>query len=178
MSADGPSRRPSNARSGKAWLFVLGVAALYLVVAVVDPGYARSSLHHFVEMGADLLPALILVFLFLWLFNLTTGVQKTAARLTGRDSGIRGWLLAIAAGVLSHGPIYPWYPLLRELRAKGARPALIASFLYARSIKLPWLPVMAHYFGLRYMATLTLLILLLSPLNGWLVERLMGQDRE
>jgi len=102
-------------------------------------------------------------------------LQEKAARLTGRDSGTRGWLLAMGMGVLSHGPIYPWYPLLRELMQKGTRPALVATFLYARSIKLPWLPVMAHYFGLGYTIVLTLLMLLFSPINGWLVEKLLKE---
>ncbi len=48
---------------------------------------------------------------------------------------------------------------------------LLATFLYARSIKLPWLPVMAHYFGVRYMVILTLAMLLFSPLQGRLTER-------
>lgn len=178
MSADGPPRRQGTSGPGKAWLFLLGVAALYLIIAIFNPGYVQSSPHHFVNLGAGLLPALTLVFVFLWLFSLMTGLQNATARLMGRDSGIKGWLLAITAGILSHGPIYPWYPLLRALRSRGVRPAWVASFLYARAIKLPWLPVMAHYFGLRYMVTLTLLILLLAPVNGWMVERLVGREDE
>ncbi|BAO44907.1 conserved hypothetical protein [Thiolapillus brandeum] len=130
----------------------------------------HSSFSRFLHMGKELLPVLGLVFFFLWLFNLMGSLQGKAAQLTGNNSGAKGWLLAMAMGVLSHGPIYPWYPLLHELQKKGTRPALLATFLYARSIKLPWLPVMAHYFGLSYMLTLTLLILLFSPLHGWLVE--------
>lgn len=155
------------------WLFLLGVVLLYLVLAPLHPGFVQASYQRFLHMGRELAPVLGLVFLFLWLFNLLGNLQEKAARLTGRDSGTRGWLLAMVMGVLSHGPIYPWYPLLRELMQKGARPALVATFLYARSIKLPWLPVMAHYFGLGYMLVLTLLMLAFSPVHGWLVERLL-----
>lgn len=65
------------------------------------------------------------------------------------------------------------YPLLQNLQQNGMRPALIAAFLYARSIKLPWLPLMAYYFGVTYMLTLTFYIAVFSIANGWLVEKLI-----
>ena len=167
--------RRRNGKSGHGgWWFLLGVLLLYLVIAWFDLEYARSSMEHFLKMGLDLLPVLILVFLFLWLFNLSSGMKERLVHLSGRDSGARGWLVAVTGGILSHGPIYPWYPLLKELKEHGVRPALIAAFLYARSIKLPWLPLMAHYFGIAYTVILTLYIALFSLLNGWLVERLVG----
>jgi hypothetical protein len=49
----------------------------------------------------------------------------------------------------------------------------IAAFLYTRSIKLPWLPLMAHYFGVTYMLTLTFYIAVFSIANDWLVENLI-----
>ncbi len=165
-----PSER-GHRSDGGSWWFLGAVALLYLLLAWLQPGLARKSFFHFLRLGRSLLPALGLVFLFLWLFNLFGNLQEKTARLTGRESGWRGWLLAMAAGVLSHGPIYPWYPLLGKLMRRGSRPALVATFLYARSIKLPWLPVMAHYFGFSYMVILTLAMLLLSPLQGWLTER-------
>ncbi len=167
-----PSEKPRSRKLPGGWLFLLGVVALYLVLIPFHTEFIQNSFQRFLHMGRDLLPVLGLVFFFLWLFNLLGNLQEKAARLTDRDSGLRGWLLAMTMGVLSHGPIYPWYPLLHGLMHKGTRPALIATFLYARSIKLPWLPVMAHYFGPSYMVILTLLMLLFSPLHGWLVERL------
>jgi uncharacterized membrane protein YraQ (UPF0718 family) len=170
------SERKGIRRVSGGWLFLLLTLALYIALLPFHPAFVQASLARFLKLGTDLLPILGLVFLFLWLFNLLGNLQQKAARLTSRDSGLRGWLLAVGLGVLSHGPIYPWYPLLRELMRKGARPALVAAFLYARSIKLPWLPVMAHYFGTEYMVVLTSLMLLLSPLHGWLVERLPGVE--
>ncbi len=54
------------------------------------------------------------------------------------------------------------------------RPALLATFLYARSIKLPWLPLMIHYFGLSYTVVFSFYIMLFSPLNGYLTEFLLA----
>lgn len=66
----------------------------------------------------------------------------------GSAASMRSWALAISAGVLSLGPVYPRYALLGELHTRGMHSALIAALLHARAIKLPWLPLMAHYFGL------------------------------
>ncbi|MEA2074619.1 MAG: hypothetical protein U9O85_02630 [Euryarchaeota archaeon] len=62
------------------------------------------------------------------------------AKYAGEGSGIKGWFLAISAGIISHGPIYIWYPLLKELRDRGMRSGLIAAFMYSRAIKIPLLP--------------------------------------
>jgi len=175
-NAPAQSRATSHRRGG--WWFLLGVILLYLLIALFDAGYATASLRHFLKMGYALLPALILVFLFLWLMNLGQGMNQRLARAADRDSGLRGWVIAVGGGILSHGPVYAWYPLLRELRKQGMRPALIAAFLYARSIKLPWLPVMAQYFGLGYMLILTFYMALFSVVNGWLVGRIMGSDHD
>ena len=55
----------------------------------------------------------------------------------------------MSAGVVSLGPMYLWYHMLGELKEKGVRTPLLAAFLYSRAVKIPMLPVMAHYFGLR-----------------------------
>jgi uncharacterized membrane protein YraQ (UPF0718 family) len=173
-----PANKQARGRKGRTgWWFLLGVVLLYLSIALFDVEYAHNSLQHFLKMGRDLLPVLILVFLFLWIFNLSSDMKERLIRLSGNDSGIKGWVVAVTGGILSHGPVYPWYPLLQELKAHGVRPALIAAFLYARSIKLPWLPLMAHYFGLSYMIILTLYMGLFSIANGWLLEKMTGSAR-
>ncbi len=157
----------------RGWFFLLAVACLYLLVYVLAHDYAVASFGHFMEMLRNIAPILVLVFVFLWMLELAKGAQGKLARLAGHGSGFKGWLLAIGGGILSHGPVYAWYPLLRNLQQNGMRPALIAAFLYARSIKLPWLPLMAHYFGVTYMLTLTFYITVFSIANGWLVEKLI-----
>ncbi len=168
-------KKPPTGRGG--WWFLAGVVLLYLLLALTTPDYARASFQHFVHMGLDLLPVLGLVFLFMWLLNLGQGTNDKLGRLAGRQSGLRGWLLAVVGGILSHGPVYAWYPLLRDLQQKGARPALLAAFLYARSIKLPWLPLMASYFGLAYTLIVCAYIVLFAMANGWLVEKLLDGQK-
>jgi uncharacterized membrane protein YraQ (UPF0718 family) len=91
-------------------------------------------------------------------------------------SGLGGWALTMLCGVLSAGPLYAWYPLLAELKAKGMSGALIATFLYSRALKLPLLPLMAHYFGLTYTIALSVCILVFSVLSGLLMKIFMDTE--
>lgn len=156
------------------WLFLAGMILAQGATALVEPDLARQALASFVAMLREVAPVLVLVFVLMFLAERFLTPARTRAWL-GRGSGLRGWLLAVAAGVISTGPVYTWYALLAELRDKGMRTALVAVLLYARAIKLPLLPLLAHYFGLRYMLVLSLLIAGFSILNGLVMERLLRQ---
>jgi len=158
------------------WLFLGLVLAAYGATVLIDPGLARAAFADFLAMFGKVLPVLVLVFVLMFLVELLLSPERVESWL-GRRSGLRGWLLALAAGVLSTGPVYTWYALLAELRAKGMRTALVAVVLYARAIKLPLLPLLAHYFSLRYMLVLSLLIAVFSVVNGVLMERLLRQPQ-
>ena len=95
---------------------------------------------------------------------------KTIAKYVGEESGIKGWLLSISAGILSHGPIYVWYPLLKDLRNHGMRIGLIAVFIYNRAIKIPLLPLMIYYFGLMFVVVLTIYMIIASVIQGKLID--------
>jgi uncharacterized membrane protein YraQ (UPF0718 family) len=156
------------------WLFLAGVILAQGATALVEPDLARQALASFLAMLGEVAPVLVLVFVLMFLAERFLTPARTRAWL-GRGSGLRGWLLAVAAGVISTGPVYTWYALLAELRDKGMRTALVAVVLYARAIKLPLLPLLAHYFGLRYMLVLSLLIAGFSIVNGLVMERLLRQ---
>lgn len=158
-------------RSLGGWVFFAVACAAYGATFIIAPGLARRSLALFLPMLAGLGPVLVLVFLLTWLFDLFLIGERMESWL-GPRAGIRGWVLAVAAGVGSTGPIYPWYGILAELHRKGMRTALVAVFLYARAIKLPLFPAMAHYFGLRYTVVLSLYIAGFSILSGIAMERL------
>lgn len=153
------------------WMF-LGLALLaYAVVALVAPDVAVQAWRAFVRMTGSVVPVLVLVFALVFLVERFLSPERTRTWL-GHDSGWRGWLLALAAGVVSTGPVYAWYSLLAGLRGKGMRDALVAVALYARAIKLPLLPLLAHYFGLAYMLVLSLWLAVFAMVVGALTERL------
>ncbi len=162
------SRDKTGKRGG--WWFLLAVIIGYGVLFLFEPGWVKGAIGHFLHLLATLAPILAVVMALLWLINLLVDPKRIRKNL-GHDSGLRGWVIAIVGGILSHGPVYAWYPLLIDLQRHGTRPALLATFLFARSIKLPWLPMLAYYFGAGYMLLFTLLLTLFSPLVGWLTER-------
>jgi hypothetical protein len=79
----------------------------------------------------------------------------------------------ILAGIISTGPIYAWYPFLSNLKEKGVNDGLIAVFLYNRSIKIQFFPLLLSYFSLSYVLTLTLLMIFFSVIQGLGVNALM-----
>lgn len=153
------------------WLFLLLVLAAYGVTGAVDAEMAGQALGFFAKVMQNVLPILVVVFFLLLAADLLFE-PKWIKRNLGREAGIKGWLLAAVGGVLATGPIYAWYALLQELRAKGMRTSLAAVFLYSRAVKLPLLPLMIHYFGTAYTLVLCVYLIVFSIINGVLMAKL------
>jgi uncharacterized membrane protein YraQ (UPF0718 family) len=164
-------------RIGGNWIFLIVVVVLYAVIALVSPGLIGRSLQGFLRILGRIAPALAIVYTVLFLMNLFVDTNLVM-KLLGRRGGVVGWFVVIAAGILSAGPIYLWYPLLSDLREKGMRHALVATFLYNRAVKIPLLPVMIHYFGVKLVVVLTVLMVLLSVVDGMVVERIVATGEE
>lgn len=155
----------------KGWMFLALVLITYGIAGVFNPEAALRSLTFFTGVITKLLPVLGLVFSLLLVANLLLE-PKQIGRYLGEQSGLKGWGTAIIGGIVFMGPIYAWYGVLSELRHKGMREALIATFLCSRAIKLPLLPLMIHYFGLTYSLVLCLYLIIFAVVNGLVVERL------
>jgi uncharacterized membrane protein YraQ (UPF0718 family) len=155
-------------RGAGGWIFLALVSAAYVVVAIARPELGQRAWGSFVELLQRVAPALLLVWILMFVVQLLLGRERIE-RWLGARSGARGWLLACASGVLAGGPIYPWYALLADLHGKGMRTPLVAVFLYSRALKLPLLPLMAHYFGGRFVAVLSLLIVVFAFVSGGIV---------
>lgn len=157
------------------WLFLLLVLAAYGVTGVIDAELVGQAFNFFAKVMRKVLPVLVIVFLLLLAADLLFE-PKWIKRNLGRESGIKGWLVAAVGGVLAAGPIYTWYALLRELREKGMRASLAAVFLYSRAVKLPLLPLMIHYFGTAYTLVLCLYLIGFSIVTGVLIRKLEDQE--
>ena len=155
-------------------IFLLVVMCLYALAFLVDAELALNALVFATRLLYQMLPVLLLIFALIFVSNLLVKADWVRANV-GRDSGLRGWAVAVVGGILSVGPIYVWYALLRDLKTKGMRTALIAVFLYNRGIKLPLLPLMIHYFGVAYTLVLATYMTLFSLLSGILVEKIVDR---
>jgi uncharacterized membrane protein YraQ (UPF0718 family) len=148
-------------------LFFVGV--LYGGLYVYNSAIFFDTLHFFGKTFIQILPILLLVFVIMFLFNLFV-TPKTLVKHMGDSTKKRGWVISIVAGVVSSGPIYMWFPLVKDLRNHGVKESFLTTFLYSRAVKIPLLPMMVYYFGLSYTIIVTSLILIFSILNGVIVS--------
>ena len=154
---------------GKYLLLV--VLAAYGVLFVLNPEAAMAALQKSGAVAARILPIIAGVILFTALLNYFLR-PKEVVRHLGKKSGFRAWAWALAAGIISHGPMYIWYPTLEDLRRHGMRDGLIVTIFAARVIKVPPLPLMIGYFGLNFTLILSFYILAGALIQGWLMEKL------
>jgi uncharacterized membrane protein YraQ (UPF0718 family) len=161
--------------AGEAILFFAMIG--YMILGIFDVVLLRDVLGALIKLMARIAPVLLIVFVVMFLTNLFFE-NKSISRFLGKGSGLRGWMVAMAGGIVSSGPIYMWYPLLSDLKEKGMRDSLIATFLYNRAIKIPLLPMMVHYFGWDFTLALSITMVLFSVVNGVLVQRLTQRGAE
>jgi len=166
-----PSLKKSNKGSG-GWIFLLIVLLIYGVVAVFDDEIAAAAMASFMQLLDKVLPVLGLVFVLLFIINLFLE-PAWVKKYLGKRSGLTGWIIAVLGGVLSTGPVYPWYALLKELRDKGMKTSLAAAFLYSRAVKLPLLPLLVHYFGITYTVVLVFYLLGFSIISGLVMQQIV-----
>ena len=164
-----PQKRTKNGVGG--WLFLAIVLLIYGVTALLDSELTSKAMTSFLHLLDKVLPVLLIVFILIFIVNLLLEPARVKKYL-GSRSGIMGWLTAIVGGVLSTGPIYPWYALLKDLREKGMKTSLAAVFLYSRAIKLPLLPMLVHYFGITYTMVLVVYLIVFSIISGFVMEQI------
>lgn len=149
--------------------FLLFVIFLYCVLFFADSQSAQLAIRKSSSILLKILPIFVFVILFTALLNYFLQPQKITRHL-GKESGVKGWLWALIAGVISHGPMYAWYPLIEDLRSHGMKDGLIVVFFASRVIKIPLLPMMVDSFGLLFTIVLSFYILLGALLQGAILE--------
>lgn len=148
------------------FLFPIIILVIYAVLFIISPDKAVVAINSIGNVFLSMLLPLGLIFVLMLLINLFLNPARVA-KFLGKGSGVKGIALSVAAGIISTGPIYAWYPLLKDLREKGAGDSSIAIFLYNRAVKPFLLPVMVTYFGWIYVVTLIILTVLASVVIGY-----------
>ena len=159
------------------FIFPAIVAVFHGLALLLAPERAVNALTFGLKMLPRLAPVLILVFFLMFLSNLFIKPNWIRNHV-GHDSGMKGFLIAIVCGIISMGPIYAWYGMLKDFHKKGMRSALVAAFLYSRSVKLPLLPLMVYYFGTVYTIVLSFYMILFSAVNGLFTEWLTDGKKD
>ncbi|MCD6496629.1 MAG: hypothetical protein J7K54_05135 [Candidatus Aenigmarchaeota archaeon] len=150
--------------------FLIAVIALYAVTAAAGPGLAVRALESSYTVFLRIAYIFVLIYLLTAGFNYFVSPESVKKHL-GTSSGAKRWAISIAGGIISTGPIYMWYPFLRELKKGGVGYGFIATFLYNRAVKIPLLPVIIFYFGIKFTAVLTVVMILMSVVQGIIFEK-------
>jgi len=156
-------------RKKRGIYFPVFVIILYLCIFIFNPIKALESLMVSGKLFLHLIPIFLLILFFMGIINYFVDVSQIR-KYVGKESGLKGWLIVTIAGILSHGSIYMWYPFLRDLREHGMRSSLVAVFLYTRAVKITLLPIMIYYFGLAFVAVLTIYMVIASIVEGKIIE--------
>ncbi len=147
------------------------VSLLYLVLYTYAPEKTMAAVDKSLSILVHLLPVFLTVIIIMGAIAALMQ-SRNRAGLLAKESGLKGWFIAVVGGILSHGSAYIWYQMLADLRAHNVRDSLIITFLYTRAIKLPWLPLMVSYFGLSFTVLLTIYIILGAIIQGLIVARM------
>ena len=158
------------------WYFLLIVIVIFIVVFLLKPDAIIPSLQFFYSIIVKIIPVLIIIFILMVIIDCLVSPQKLV-KYIGKSAGIKRWVIAVVTGIISTGPIYLWYPLLSELKNEGVSYGFIASFLYNRAIKIPLLPLMILYFGLAYVIVLTVVMIIMSIIQGLIIEKIMEVEK-
>ena len=153
-------------------VFSFSVLGLYLALWHVAPEKTMVAMRSSVGLFSHVLLPLCLAFLVMIGLNLFLKPPHLA-RFLGKETTIKMKILAAVAGIISAGPIYAWYPILKDLRERGAKHSLIAVFLVNRTVKPVLMPVMVSIFGWAYVLILTLLTIAGSVCVGFVVGALV-----
>lgn len=158
----------------RSFVFLGVVIMVYGILFTIVPDKTLLALTGGMAIFLRIGIALILVFVLIFTLNLFLKPSHLT-RFLGKESGIKGVTISALAGIVSVGPIYAWYPLLKELKARGVKTSLIAIFLNNRAVKPVLLPIMISYFGWVYVLIFTLATILGSLACGFLVGVATGE---
>ena len=175
MNRNRPPTAKLQKRVFRASLFPSSVLVIYGILFAVMPEKAAMAFKSSSIIFLNIIFPLCLVFILMLVLNL---VMKPAhiVKFLGKGTAIRGIILTMIAGIISMGPIYTWYTLLKELREKGVENSLIAIFLGTRAIKPFLLPVMISYFGWIYTIILTVATILGALAVGYSVSVMVKEE--
>lgn len=158
----------SKKSNGGMKLFLI-VLALYFIVGIFNIQLAKEAAFNFFYMLIKIIPILFIVFIVMIGVDIYFTKDRTK-KFVGDESGIKGWIYAIISGILISGPPYILYPLLGNLKKRGMKNSLLAALLYNRNIKIPFIPVMIYYFGIKFTMVISVYIIIFSIFNGILVS--------
>ena len=152
-------------------LVLAGLAVVFAVIAYVkDPSLPLIGARNGLSMLGFVLPRLIPALLLAGLFQVVVP-QEIVSRYFGREAGLKGLVMAMAAGVITPGGPMVSVPFLVALAHSGAALPALVTYMTAWSLFglqriISW---EAPLMGWRFVGVRVLASFMLPVLAGWLV---------
>ena len=154
--------------------FLIFVLVLFIFLALFDFENILKIMDRVGNILYNVLPIFMLVITITALINYFLKPKKIM-KYFGEESGKKGIFYTLLGGIISHSPMYAWYPMLDDMRKHGLKFGLIAIFMYARAIKIPLLPFMIGLFGLPFTIIVNLYILIFAVIQGKIIDFLISE---
>ena len=164
-------------RKAKDNLFIILVAAAYIVMFLLKPDMGVASVKNSVYYIKEMIMIMPVIFVLTALLD-TWIPKEQIMRFLGREAGIKGVVFALVLGSVSAGPIYAAFPLCVMLHKKGASIRNLVIILSAWAvIKVPMLLNEMKFLGLRFMAVRWALTVIAILVFSWITARIV-RDRD
>jgi uncharacterized membrane protein YraQ (UPF0718 family) len=163
-----PSRKPgANIRAYRPVAIML---LIYVVLWIWWPSLASKSTKAF---GLSLKEVMLImpgISVLMGLFEVWVPRSMVEAHM-GKDSGLKGFLIAFVFGTAPTGPLYAAFPVARGLVDKGAGVGTITVFLGAwGAAKIPQLMLEARFMGMPFTIARFVLTVVGVGLMGLIVD--------
>lgn len=163
-------------KSIKRYRMVILMLVVYSVVYLFNQQLfiisTQKTLSSMLEMALILPPIFILLGLLdVWV------KRETMVKMMGKDSGIKGVLLAFLLGSAAAGPLYAAFPVALVLLKKGSSFKNVLIMIGAWSTtKIPMLMFEAASMGIIFTLTRFALDIFGILVIAWISERLLGRE--
>jgi hypothetical protein len=154
------------------YLFLFTVLIIYFITGLFDFSYFLSVWKDVYNIFVkQILIVLFIVFIFMFVLNILLQKEKIK-NLIKNSSTTTKYIFSLLGWIFSTGPVYMWYPFLKKLKDHWLHSGHIATFIYARAVKIPFLAAMIFYFGLKYTVIFNLVLIFLA-LIIWIIINLL-----
>lgn len=123
---------------------------IYLSIFFINFEYFNKvSISFYNIFIKQIIPSLFVVYIFMFLANLIFEKDFWIKKIKNSKSFVK-YLFIVFLWIFSIWPVYLWYPLLKKMQWLWLNYWHIASFTYARAIKIPFFIAMIFYFWFFY----------------------------
>ena len=163
-------------RFGWNCLFLFAVLIIYFLIGLFNFQYFLNVWYLVINIFIkQILFVLILVFIFMFILNILLQKNHIKDKLKKSKNSTK-YFISIIGWIFSTGPVYMWYPLLKKLKNNGLSYGHIATFIYARAVKIPLLVVMVFYFGFKYTVIFNLVLICLASSIWMLIDLIFNKN--